>query len=779
MPELQRMDNWKTLKRSVIQLLENAAPRSLRLAEIATLLGIAPETEEYFQLQQLLHHLVEEGILHKSRKRKYRLADASLHILEGTLQVFAFDGIVRTNHPEFPVIFVERHLMHTALHGDKVKVRITTVAAENKAYGEILQVLERAQTQFVCTLEKQDNFYFAVPDDEHIHVDFLIHRSKLAGARPGDKVLVELLQWDDPYKSPVARVIEVLGKAGTSRVEFDSIVKEFHLPTQFPAAVLREAERIAREPTAKEIARRQDFRHLPTITIDPTDAKDYDDALSLEILPNGNYRLGVHIADVSYYVRENSAIDQEAFARGTSVYLVDRVIPMLPEVLSTDICSLVPHKDRLTYSVMMELSPRGVLKGYEIVESVINSDERFTYEEVQEIIEGKREHPLSEMILHLHRLAQTQRKRRYQKGGIDFDNPELRFVLDDQFQPVDVLLKRRTDATSLIEECMLLANRTVAEHIRAISPRKGKRIQLLPFLYRIHDEPDPEKLKAALELIHSFGIKTPSRPLSSREINQLLLEIDHLPEKFVIHQLLLRAMSKAVYSEYNIGHYGLGFSNYTHFTSPIRRYPDLVVHRLLKRYAKEIPPEREWAALEEQLGAIADHCSAQERLAMEAERASIKLAQTILAQRFIGESFQATVTGVLRFGVFVMTDQYYLEGLLRIGEFFDDFYLFNEKLQSFIGQRTGKRIHIGSRLHVQLTRVNLERRELDFTYLGDALDGEHVGSPYTVAAKAMLQESKKQKKKRVKQKKKAQKKPTARTRKSKKTRAAKPPSRNS
>ncbi len=741
MPETQNALGY--LKHSIIQLLENAAPQTLRLQEIATLLGIVPDTDAFTALQQALRELVDEGIVRKSRRRRYYLSDDAIRVLEGTLYVFAFDGVVRTDHPEFENIFVERHLMNTALHGDRVKVRVTTITPDQKIYGEILRVLHRAQTRFVCTIEKQDQFYFAIPDDEHIHVDFLIHRSHLNGARPRDKVLIELLRWDDPYKNPTARVIEVLGRAGKSTVEFDSIVREFNLPPAFPPEVLKEAERLAREPTAADIAHRRDFRAIPTITIDPTDAKDYDDALSLERLPNGNYRLGVHIADVSHYVPEGSAIDREAFARGTSVYLVDRVIPMLPEVLSTNICSLVPHKDRLTYSVLMEISPRGSVKSYEIVESVINSDERFTYEEVQEIIDGDRSHPLSDMILQLHRIAQQQRKRRYQKGGIDFDNPELRFVLDDQLQPVDVQLKRRTDATSLVEECMLLANRTVAEHIRKLSPRRGKRIQLLPFLYRIHDEPDPEKLKTALELIRSFGIKTPTGSLSSREINQLLLEIDHLPEKFVIHQLLLRAMSKAVYSEYNIGHYGLGFSDYTHFTSPIRRYPDLVVHRLLKRYAREIPPPSEWKQLEEQLGAIADHCSAQERLAMEAERASIKLAQTMLAQKFIGESFNATVTGLLRFGAFVMVDRYYFEGLLRIGEFFDDFYLFNERLQSFIGQRTGKRIHIGSRLHVQLVKVNLERRELDFTYLGDALDGDTVGSPYAPsAAKALLQEAK-------------------------------------
>lgn len=735
----KKRKNSHSIENQVLILLEQVSPKPLRLGEIAEQLNISHGSKEYKMLIAALQKLQEQGVITKSRKRRYRIADEFEHTVIGTLQVFGYEGVVRTDHPRFPTIHIERHLLNTALHGDTVRVRITAIAPTKKVYGEVVEIVERKQTRFTCTIEQQDQFYFAIPDDEHIHVDFLIHPTNLKGAQPKDKVLVELVEWTDPFKTPIARVLEVLGRAGITKIEFDSIVKEYNLPESFPTAVLKEAERVAHEPTEEEIARREDFRSLPTITIDPTDAKDFDDALSIEILPNGNYRLYVHIADVSYYVRENSELDREAFRRGTSVYLVDRVIPMLPEILSNNICSLMPNKDRLAYTCIMEITPRGIVKNYAIVESVINSNVRFTYEEVQDIIDRKATHEFEELILTLHQLAQTLRNRRYLKGGIDFENPELRFIIDENYEPVNVVIKKRTDATSLVEECMLIANKTIAEHIRRISPGKGKGKKTLPFLYRIHDVPDPQKLRNSIEILHSFGLQTPSGKLSSRDINQMLLAIDHLPEKFIFHQLLLRAMAKAVYSEYNIGHYGLGFSEYTHFTSPIRRYPDLVVHRLLKRYAREIPDASEWDELNEKLGIIADHSSAQEQLAVEAERASIKLAQTLLARKYIGETFNATVTGILRFGVFVMVDDYYFEGLLRIGEFFDDFYIYNERLLSFIGQKTKRRIHIGSRLHVQLVRVNVKRREIDFTYVGEAAeDGKDIKT-----AKALLQEQKK------------------------------------
>lgn len=717
----------KPTQDEIIALLNDYSPQTLRLHELAKQFGLPSESPEYQDFRVELDRLVQEGLIYRSSRRRYGLLEGSATTtttFEGILLIHGFTGSVTTNSEQFPVITVKRHHLGTALNGDRVVVKLLALKHGAKPNGEILKVVERNQTGIVGRIEHDGDFFFLIPDDNRIHVDFLIHPSRLNKAQDGDKVAINFLRWTDPHKSPEGEVTEILGEAGVAKVEYASILKEFSLRKEFPKAVEKEAQRVAVSPSDEEIARRLDMRDKMIVTIDPPDARDFDDALSFEVLDNGNYRVGVHIADVSHYVRENSPIDKEALERGTSVYLVDGVVPMLPERLSNDVCSLVPHQDRLAYSVFMEYTKRGVLKDYEIRETIINSKRRFTYDEVQQVINtGEGEH--SDFLMQLHRFAEVLRKKRFTKGGIDFDTTEIKFILDDAKNPVEAVLKKRSDATSLVEEYMLAANQTVATHIKHISPGGGrKKNELLPFVYRIHDDPDEEKLHTALEFVRALGIELPNE-LTSKQINALLESIQDRPERHVINQVLLRSMAKAVYSSYNVGHYGLGFKYYAHFTSPIRRYPDLIIHRLLKEYADGTPDNKRLTHLNDHLNEVSDHSSGRERLAVEAERASIKLTQVAIVKEKIGEEFNGMVTGVTNFGLFVMIDDLYAEGLVRMREMDDDFYFFDERRYALVGRKTRKIFRIGTRVRVKIIKANVEKREIDFSYVGpEQTDGE-------------------------------------------------------
>ncbi len=711
------MDNplYPELTEAILRLLRE---RSYRLYELARRLGISNDDPRYETLLGTIEWLQAQGLIRRGGRRRYFLQspDDSPSI-EGTLQIEHGIGIVRSPHPDYPEIIVRRHHLGTALPGDRVLVRPLRESSRRKPRGEVVRILQRCRELIGGTVEYDGSFFFLVPDDEAYYVDFLLPPEKLHGARSGDKVLARFVRWTDPLKSPEAEVVEILGRAGDPRTEFATVVKEFGLPFRFPTAVEEEAQRFAHPPTEEEIAQRRDFRAEITFTIDPEDAKDFDDALSIRRLPNGNLLLGVHIADVSSYVPEGSATDHEAFNRGTSVYLVDRVVPMLPEALSTDICSLLPGQDRLTYSVLMEFTPDGVLQHYELCESVIRSHRRFTYSEVQHIIEtGSGEY--ADSILLLHQLAQTLRQRRFCEGGIDFETIELAFRLDEQGFPQTVIPKGRTEATSLVEECMLAANRTVTHFVHERS-RQWQFHEPLPFLYRIHDIPDPAKVRDVLEILRALGVPVRTPPRNSQEWTEILQTLQRRPDKLLLHQLLLRAMAKAIYSPYNIGHYGLGFAAYTHFTSPIRRYPDLIVHRLLKEYSRPRKPSaHRLRQLREYLETAGQHCSEREQVAVEAERASVKVAQTLLASRLIGRKFWGTVTGVTSFGLFVLLDTCFVEGLLPLREMPDDFYTFDEHRYRFVGKRTRQSFTLGSRLRVQIVRVDLKRRHIDLRYVG-------------------------------------------------------------
>ncbi|MDQ1266026.1 MAG: ribonuclease [Bacteroidota bacterium] len=713
------MKSNQSIVEEVIEIFRKA-DKPLRIGEISNSLQIKSDTEEYQVLRYTIKDLTETEILKKSARRRYLLNEFEIpSTLEGTIRIVKGRGIVDTIEKELSGIIIKRKHLFTALDGDKVNVKLLGAKKANKYRGEVIGIVERTTPQMQGTIDSDGDISFFIPDDEKHYLDFLIPKKKLKKAEHGDRVLARFVSWDDPSKTPLAEVIKILGKAGKPEVEYGAIIKEFKLPENFKENILAETAKI-RMPGVRVYKNRLDLRNETIITIDPEDAKDFDDALSLEILENGNFKLGVHIADVSYFVPENSELDIEARNRGTSVYLVDRVVPMLPEKLSNGICSLAPDSPRLTFSCIMEITKRGLIKSYEIKESVIKSDRRFNYDEVQKIIETG-EGDFADLILQLDNLAKILRKKRFSKGGIDFQTVEIKFKLDENKYPKQALMRRQTDATSLVEECMLAANKTVAEYLTVLTKRYSLKNKL-PYLYRVHDEPDPKQIRSALKYVSSFGHKLYGSDLSSKEINNILGNFSAGTEKYIIHQVLIRAMSKAIYSTNNTGHYGLGFDSYTHFTSPIRRYPDLIIHRIIKEYEKSKPSPERIAFLGALLKEAAKHSSETERTAVDAERASIKLTCAVMAKDYIGEEFNGTVSGLVSFGLFVMLDEIYAEGLIHLRDMLDDFYHYDEANYRLIGRRNKKVFQFGKRVRVRVLRSNVEKRSIDLSYVGEIIE---------------------------------------------------------
>jgi ribonuclease R len=710
----------------IISLL-NKSGGSLRRVDIAKTLNFKSDSQDYDNLIEALNLLVNQEILVRNTRRRYSLKPLNSTNYEeneiennwiesngiiGTLLLSdkSNSGIVKTNNREFPEIIIPKDLLFTALNGDEVKVKLILQSKKKKIRGEIVEIVNRNAENISGTIEYDGHFYFLIPYEKNIKVDFLIPANELSGAKNGDKVIAEFLRWENPTKNPQVRVKEIIGKAGNPIVEYETIIKEFKLPTKFPAEVLNEANSV-KVPTNRKVKNRLDLRNEDIITIDPATAKDFDDALSLKTLENGNLLLGVHIADVSHYVTENSALDKEAFLRGNSIYLVDRVIPMLPEELSNVVCSLNPDEPRFSFSVIMEINSDLNVVNYEISTSLMKSKRRFTYEEVQEIIDTKAG-DFAKLIINLNDLTNKLRAKRIENGSIDYDTREIKYLLNEEKIPVDVEIRKTTEATALVEECMLLANKTVALHIKKLSA-EYKVPTPLPFLYRIHDEPKQIALLEALDFIRSLGFKINKKKVSQQDINELLRKVKDKPESAVINQVLIRSMPKAVYSAVNIGHYGLGFSDYSHFTSPIRRYPDLIIHRILKEYANGKPDNKRLKILNENLIKVGAHTSETERSAMEAERASTKLASAIFANKMVGEVFDATITGVVKYGVFVLLDKIYCEGLLHTRDMRDDYYIFDTKKLKITGRRSKKSYSLGSRIRVQIIKVNIEKRQID------------------------------------------------------------------
>ena len=657
-----------------------------------------------------------------SLSKKSSPADGWIGILDVTSRG---DGYVIVEGLEEDIRIPER-AMSTALDGDTVRVILTGKdRRRGRDVGRITEIVKRSGKLFVGELMKTgEGSYLIEPDQKSAHVDFYVLKEDLSGAGVGDKVSFRLAEWVHPGSLPKATEIRSLGKAGTSEAEILSILSEKQFHAGFPADVEAFSEGIPEEIPQEEIQRRIDYREKITFTIDPVDAKDFDDALSIETLENGNYLLGVHIADVTHYMPRGSVLDEEAYIRSTSVYLVDRVIPMLPERLSNGLCSLRPNEDKLTYSCFMEFTQEGKMTDYSIHETIIHSRQRFVYDEVQEILDGKSDHPFKPELQQLQQLAQTLMDNRFKHGSIQFETPEPRFVLDEKGKPLNVIIKERLFAHKLIEECMLAANKTVALHIETLRKKKGESTSKkgtsagakksgheFPFFYRIHDRPDSQKMENVLENVRPLGIQTPTiHSMSSSELNQLLKQVEGTHVERIVNDLILRAMAKAEYSPKNIGHFGLAFSHYAHFTSPIRRYPDVVVHRLLKAYATG---RREYAI--DELFRAGEHCSKQERSAAEAERDSVKLKQVEFLSERLGEEFDGVISGVTEHGFYVVLDDIYCEGMVRMSELKDDYYVYNPQRHALVARGKKKEYRLGQDVRVQVLKTDSDRRQIDFT----------------------------------------------------------------
>ena len=605
-----------------------------------------------------------------------------------------------------PIFIAERNSGH-AMHGDKVKISLTAKRKGRKVEGEVIEIIERAKDTFVGTL-KVDKFYaFLLTEDRTLANDIFIPRDMLKGGKDGDKAVVKITKWPEDAKNPIGKVIDILGQAGDNNTEMHAILAEFGLPYVYPKNVEAAADQISDIITPEDYAEREDFRSITTFTIDPKDAKDFDDALSIRPLKPGLWEVGVHIADVTHYVKEGSCIDKEAEKRATSVYLVDRTIPMLPERLCNLLCSLRPNEEKLAYSAIFEMNDKAEVKNSRIVKTVIKSDRRFTYEEAQAVIEtGEGEY--KEEILKLNELAQILRKNRMAAGAVDFDRVEVRFEIDEKGKPLSVYFKESKEANKLIEEFMLLANRTVAECIGKVPSNKKAKV----FPYRIHDLPDPEKLDNLNWFVNRFGYKirtSGSKTDVSKSLNKLLKEVHGKKEQNLIEMISLKAMQKAKYSTHNIGHYGLAFDYYTHFTSPIRRFPDMMVHRLLARYLAGGRTAQE-AKYED----LCDHSSNMEQIAANAERASIKYKQVEFMGERMGQEFDGTISGVTEWGLYVEVNENKCEGMIPMRELDDDFYDFDEKAYCLTGRRFHKKYSLGDAVRIKVVRANLERKQLDF-----------------------------------------------------------------
>lgn len=707
-------NNLSSLEKKIIEILQSYPDASIPIPLLAEALGLSKKKEErklknsVNRLKQLEHIMVSKGNL----VRLNETTSGDKNIVEGKLDVTSHgDGYVIVEGRDQDIKISQKY-MSTALDGDIVKVKLMGYHKKsNKPLGRIEEVVKRANTLFVGTLEEvAKNTYIIKTDSHSSRVDFFVELDDLNGAEPGEKVSCRLMQWDDVRGYPQAKVIQVLGKSGSNEANVLSILAEKQFHAEFPPEVEQFAANIPDQIPEQEIQRRRDMRDEVVLTIDPADAKDFDDALSIEILDNGNYYLGVHIADVTHYMPRGSALDVEAFDRGTSVYLVDRVIPMLPERLSNNMCSLRPREDKLAYSCFMEIAQNGKLVDYTVEETVIHSNERFVYDEVQDVLDGKKNHPLEPQLKTLQALANTLMDQRFKKGSIAFETPEPKFILDDDGKPVDVIVKERLFAHKLIEECMLMANKTVAMHVNTLRKKGNKSVKDdHPFLYRVHDKPDLEKLHNIRETAKPLGIHFDvDGSISSNKINALLKEVEDTSIEKIINDLILRAMAKAEYSPKNIGHFGLGFSNYAHFTSPIRRYPDVVVHRLLKRYNSG-STEYTYTQLEQ----IGEHCSERERYAVEAERDSVKLKQVEYLSERLGETYQGTISGVTENGIYVLLDDIYCEGMIRVSDLVDDYYIYNPNLHCLVGRSKGKKFRLGDTIKAKVTRTDLEKRQID------------------------------------------------------------------
>lgn len=721
-----------SLRQALLTLLKENEGQLFKTNEISKLMGVKSTAPEYQDLRHIIQEMEEDGTIVRGSRRRFGLLPPKKNVVEGLVKMQPTGNALVLPSNEYDVkdtILVRSRNLATAMDGDIVKVALLAQKKTDRPQGEILEIIDRPSKSITGKVRKGRSNFYVVPDGDKGGRDVLVTRKDLHGAREGDLVQVELYEWENEHSNPEGRVMNVIGPSGNFKDEMAALAKEYNLPSEFPPEVLHEANAYAVELPKEEIALRLDLRGDTIFTIDPEDAKDFDDAVSLEKNEDGTVTLGVHIADVSHYVTEGSALDREALFRGTSIYLVGGVIPMLPERLSNELCSLRPDEDKLTYSVFMDIDPESgkVLKS-SFAKTVIRSVMRFSYEEAEERTKtGKGKY--AKLLKDMKKISEKLYQYRREQGSIDFETDEVRFKFDENWIPTESYKKERLGSMRMIEDFMLAANRAVAELIS----KKAKQGRELPFLYRIHADPDPEKLRELAVLAKAMGYKLTPENARPATIQKFLDSIKGKPEEKLLNQLMLRSMAKAVYAEHNVGHFGLAFTHYTHFTSPIRRYPDLIVHRMLFEYQQKggMRPNRMHQYYQE-LPDIADQTSGLERRATEAERASNKVAQMFLLKDKIGEEYDAAISGVTSFGIFVQLDSG-AEGLVHIRQLPGRYY-YDEAHYSLVqqsgsynrdGQRTrggagAKRYRIGDKLRVQLMRVNQERREVDFRIVEEA-----------------------------------------------------------
>lgn len=750
---------------AVLATLKANSNKAMNYKQVAASIDVTDDAQK-IAVSTVLEELASRGLIRETERGKYKTKESERRYITGKVDMTQSGSAYIINDELEEDIFVPQKFTKGVMQGDTVKVLLLPKKRDGKPEGQIIEVVERGRTEFVGSIKISPRFAFLIPDNNKVGTDIYIPLERLNGAKDGQKVIAKIIEWPKNAVNPIGEVIDVLGNAGENNTEMHAILAEFGLPYSFPKEIEKLADHIPTEITADEIKKRKDFREITTFTIDPSDAKDFDDALSIKKLANGNWEIGVHIADVTHYVKEGTPIDNEGFARATSVYLVDRVVPMLPEALSNNLCSLRPNEDKLCFAAVFELNDSAEIQDSWFGRTIIHSDKRFTYEEAQEQLEdgrkklannetllsGKENNFQSELIT-MDNLAKKLRADRMRKGSIAFEKAEVKFHLDEVGNPTGVFFKQMKDSNKLIEDFMLLANRKVAEYVgkKAFEQGKEKKQGNLarPFVYRIHNRPDQTRLEELGSFVNKFGYKinTQNDKSTADSLNKLLKDVEGKGESSVISLLTIRTMAKAVYSTKNIGHYGLGFEYYSHFTSPIRRFPDMMAHRLLQYYLDIDAGKKQGNAPDEkELELQCKHSSEMEKLAADAERASIKYKQVQFLQDKIGEQFDGIVSGVTEWGIFVEIKENHCEGMIRMRDLTDDAYYFDEENYCVTGRKYKRSIRLGDGIRIEIKRADLAKKQLDFIFI-ETIDNKKEEAKPTVNKQTEAREINRQKQK--------------------------------